>query len=220
MYSICLKVISLLSIMAVVTCDDKDKSTAKNQSSFKEWTISLDNRLGNISISLPGNMDTFFKWTQYTDCGDPCAQTDYRVQSKSLPIFKESGFYFEVLKDSVEQFTIKHTKTATANVTPDTLVVNHFIGKLKSETVENIAGKYLIDTLITINDKPFAVLAYTVTDTANRITIQKLTAITAIQGNGIEFYFECRKKYMDSDSVNFIRNSYAALKTVLIANQK
>ena len=220
MYSICLKVISLLSIMAVVTCDDKDKSTAKNQSSFKEWTISLDNRLGNISISLPGNMDTFFKWTQYTDCGDPCAQTDYRVQSKSLPIFKESGFYFEVLKDSVEQFTIKHTKTATANVTPDTLVVNHFIDKLKSETVENIAGKYLIDTLITINDKPFAVLAYTVTDTANRITIQKLTAITAIQGNGIEFYFECRKKYMDSDSVNFIRNSYAALKTVLIANQK
>ena len=142
------------------------------------------------------------------------------MQSKRLPIFRESGFYYKVLKDSVEQFTIKHAKTATANPTPDILVVNHFINKLKSETIENISGKYLIDTLITINEKPFAVLAYTVTDTANRITIQKLTAITAIQGNGIEFYFECRKKYMDSDSVNFIRNSYAALKTVLIANQK
>ena len=59
MYSIRVKVISLLSIMAVISCDDKDKSTTENQSNFKEWTIQLENNLGAISISLPDNMDTF-----------------------------------------------------------------------------------------------------------------------------------------------------------------
>lgn len=220
MNSVNFKIIFLLSVIAVISCDDKDKSTTENQSNFKEWTIPLENNLGNISISLPNNIDTFFKWTQYSDCGDPCAQTDYRVQSKDLPIFKESGFYFEALKDSVEQFTIKHAKITQANSTPDAMVVNHYLLKLKSETVENISGKYLIDTLITINEKPFAVLAYTVTDTANRITIQKLTAITAIQGNGIEFYFESRKKFKNQASTKFIQNSLVALKTIRISNKK
>lgn len=220
MHSFNLKTIFLLLMMVVISCNYKNTSTSKAPSTFREWAIPLDNSLGNISISLPANLDTFFQWTQYSDCGDPCAYADYRVQSKSLPIFRESGFYFEVLKDSVEQFTIKHAKIATPNSTPDTLVVNHFINKLKSETIDNTSGKYLIDTLITINEKPFAVLAYTITDSANKITIQQLSAITAIQGNGIEFYFESRKKYMDSASVNFIQNSFAALKTILVSNKK
>lgn len=213
------KIIFLILILIVTSCDYKQKYNSVSQSKFKEWTIQLENNLGAISISLPNNIDTFFKWTQYSDCGDPCAQTDYRMQSKSLPIFRESGFYYEALKDSVEQFTIKHTKINTTNGTPDTLVINHFINKLKSETVD-ISGRYLIDTLITINEKPFAVFAYTVPDTANKVTIQKLTAITAIQGNAIELYFESRRKYKESALTNFCVNSFEALRTIHINNNK
>ena len=60
--------------------------------------------MGVFKIILPKHLDTLFNWTQYSDCGDGCAKVDYCIQSKLLPVFKDNGFYWIPLKDSVEQF--------------------------------------------------------------------------------------------------------------------
>jgi hypothetical protein len=207
--------LTLLSTIIIFTsCHDFPKSNDVSRKNLKEWKIPLDNNLGTISISLSDNFDTLFKWTQYSDCGDPCAHTNYRVQPKNFPVFKESGFYYKSLKDSVYQFTIKHAKITFVNPTNDTLVLNHYTHKLKDEAFENLSGKYLIDTLITLNKKPFSVIAFTSIDTTNNAIIQILNAITSIHGNLIEFYFENKMIGKDFGSKEFIQNSLAALKTI------
>lgn len=57
--------------------------------------------MGQLKIELPERFDTLFKWTEYSDCSG-CEHIDYRVQSKKLPVFKESGFVYYPLKDSVD----------------------------------------------------------------------------------------------------------------------
>lgn len=91
-------------------CNSPLKPDINSITKGKEWDIKLENDLGRLKITLPKHFDTLFKWTQYSDCGDGCANIDYRVQPKKLPFRKESGFIYFPLKDSVEQFTVKHSK--------------------------------------------------------------------------------------------------------------
>ena len=208
------KLTLLITLIIFTSCHDSTKSNHESRKNVKEWIIPLENNLGSISISLSDNFDTLFKWTQYSDCGDPCAHTNYRIQQKNFPIFKESGFYYKSLKDSVYQFTIKHAKITHDNSTSDTFIVNQYAHKLKDEEFENLSGKYLIDTLITLNKKPFSVIAFSTIDTTNKAIIQKLNAITSIHGNLIEFYFENKHIGKDSSSKEFIQSSFAALKMI------
>ena len=184
----------------------------------KTWNISLGDSLGNLQIILPKHFDTLFSWTQYSDCGDGCAKNDYRVQQKTLPIFKDNGFYYFPLKDSVEQFTIKHPKIFSPWPFNDTSLVRQFSGRLKSEAFENNGNKFIIDTLLTIGTQHFAVIAFTSFDTAKKATIQMLNAMTSIKGNVVELFFEFRKSYKDTLSNGFIKNSFDALKTIRVSN--
>ena len=157
-------------------------------------------------------------WTQYSDCGDPCAKVDYRIQPKTLPIFKETGFYYHPLADTVEQFTIKHSKSAKPWPIVDTSLVIQFADKLKNEAFENRSGKFSIDTIIKVDSRNIAVIAFESFDTTTKAKVQILDALTSVDGNLIELYFESRKNFRDTASNKFIQTSFDALKSVRISN--
>ena len=174
----------------------------------------MPNNLGDLEVNLSNNLDTFFTWTQYSDCGDPCNLSDYRIQNSTLPIFKESGFIYKTLKDSVEQFTFKHSKILKPWPSEDSIMAKMFIQKLKSEAYENRENKYLIDTILNIDNRKYAVIAYTSYDTTIKAKINILNAATSVKGERIEFYFEKRNSYQDKNSENFLATSLKSLNSI------
>ena len=184
----------------------------------KTWDVKLENNLGIFRITLPKHLDTLLNWSQSSDCGDGCAKIDYRIQSKLLPIFKDNGFYWIPLKDSVEQFTIKHPKLTRQWPINDTSLVRQFSGRLKNEAYENRSDKFLIDTVLKVDNLIIAVIAFNSIDTTKNIKVQILNAMTAIDGNLIELFFEYRKSYKDTVTSNFIQTSFDALRTIRVSN--
>ena len=212
--------IIISTIFFLYACSETNTNAVGKTINGKTWNISLGDSLGNLQILLPKHFDTLFSWTQYSDCGEGCTKSAYRLQNKTLPIFKDNGFIYFPLKDSVEQFTIKHPKRVSPSPFTYTYLARHFLGKLKSEAFENNDKKFIIDTLLTIGNRHFAVLAFTNFDTTKKTKIQILKAMTSIKGNMIELYFEYRKSYADSLSNDFIKNSFNALQTIRVSNGK
>jgi hypothetical protein len=206
----------IIALLLLTACTDRKSTRSDTVSDGRTWNIKLANGLGDLNIILPKHLDTLISWTQYSDCGDPCAKVDYRIQPKSLPIFKESGFYYFPLADSVEQFTIKHSKIAEPWPIVDTSLVSQFAGKLKNEAFENHSGKFIIDTILKVDNRNVAVIAFHSFDTTKRAKVHILNALTSIDGNLIELFFESRKSYQDTASSNFVQTSFNALKTLRI----
>jgi len=212
--------INISIIFFLYACSETNTNAVGTTINGKAWNISLGDSLGNLQIRLPKHFDTLFSWTQYSDCGEGCAKSDYRLQNKTLPIFKDNGFIYFPLKDSVEQFTIKHLKRVSSSPFTDTSLGRHFLAKLKSEAFENNSNKFIIDTLLSIGTRHFAVIAFTSFDRTKQAKIQILKAITSIKGNMIELYFEYRKSYADTLSNDYIKNSFYALQTIRVSNAR
>jgi hypothetical protein len=185
-------------------------------SNDKPWEIKLANNLGTVKIVLPKHLDTLFSWTQYSDCGDGCALLDYRIQPKVLPIFKDNGFMYFPLKDSVEQFTIKHSKLNYAWQMADTSLVPFLMAKLKSEAAKYPSDNYLIDTVIEIDNRLLPVIAFATFDTVNKTTTQYLNTAIPLKENLLRLFFEYRKNYNDTSSKTFIKYSFEALKKLQV----
>jgi len=214
-----MKTLLALSILFLFnSCHTQPKVIIEKSPTGREWDIHLENQLGNITIILPNHLDTLFSWTQTSDCGDECSYVDFRVQPRKLPIFKESGFLYSTLPDSVEQFTIKHSKLNYPWQMSDTTQQNYLRGRLKYEAEKYPSENYLIDTILTIDNRYFPVIGYKTYDTSRKTTTQYLSASTALKNNLLRFYFEYRKSYPDTSSNEFIRNSFRYLKTITIKN--
>ncbi len=208
----------IFTLLFLISCKEKRKVSINSKVDGKVWNIKLENNLGSIKITLPKHFDTLYKWTQYSDCGDGCANYDYRVQPKKLPFFKDDGFYWYPLTDSVESFTIKHPKVTRQWPIDDTILIRQLSGRLKLQAYENKSGKFSFDTVLTIGKNVIATIAFSNYDTANKASIQMLNASMIINGNLIEIFFECRKSYIDTLSKKFIYTSFEALKTIQISN--
>jgi hypothetical protein len=209
---------SIVVLFLLAACTDRKGAQLATIPKGRPWTIELINGLGALHIVLPNRLDTLFSWTQYSDCGDPCAKVDYRIQLKTLPVFKETGFYYFPLRDSVEQFTIKHSKVAQPWPIVDTSLVKQFAGKLKNEAFENHSGKFSIDTILWVDNRNVAVIAFDSFDKTKRAKVHIINALTSVNGNLLELSFESRKSYQDKTSSNFIQTSFDALKTLRINN--
>ncbi len=184
----------------------------------KQWNFHLENNLGNVSIVLPNHMDTLISWTQTSDCGDGCSYVDYRIQSQRLPIFKESGFMWIPLEDSVEQFTIKHSKLNYSWQMSDTAMKRYLYLKLKNEARKYPDVAYVVDTILNIDNRYIPVIGYLTYDSTNKTTTQYLDAITALKNNTLQLFFEYRKSHPDSIGHDFINNSFRFLKSIKIQN--
>jgi|JI6StandDraft_1071083.scaffolds.fasta_scaffold214220_1 hypothetical protein len=210
-----------MTLIFLTSCKEKKNISTDNEFDGKVWDIKLENNLGNIKIILPKHLDTIYKWTQYSDCGDGCANYDYRVQPKNLPFFKDDGFYWHPLKDSVESFTIKHPKVTRQFTKDDTMLIRQLSGILKHNYLyERNVSNFSIDTVFIIGDNTVAAIAFSDYDTSNKANVQMLNAMTVINGNLVEINFECRKSYNDPLSKKFIHNAFEALKKMQINNSR
>jgi hypothetical protein len=90
------KVIAAELLTSCVNRSAKDKEPPlPNESKFV--TTTLRDSLGTVSFAIPARFDTSFTWTNESDCGKSCNREQYRFQPKSLPVFKESGFFTPLL---------------------------------------------------------------------------------------------------------------------------
>jgi hypothetical protein len=220
--AIALKILVSISIIAsLIACDGKTDPTVTPKPIGKNWSIKLDSNLGTLDIILPQHFDTLIKWTQYSDCGDGCAKTDYRIQPKNLNIFLENGFYWFAPKDSIEQFTIKHQKTAQVHPNfNDTTANRVFLETLKSQVFEVPSQRIQVDTIFQTGNLKISALAYQTIDTLHHIRIQIVDAMTDIHGNQVRLTFEYRKSFPDSLGPRFISNSLAALQSMQLSNSR
>lgn len=195
----------LLATLLISSCNKKETGYQK---------LILENNLGVVELKLPSYYDTLFTWIHYSDCGDACARVKYRFQKKDLPVFKETGFHYEPLKDSVCQLTISHLKLMKPLLIADTTLPAQYIVKLKNETFESRFDKFLIDTILKVDDKNFAVIAFESYDSTSKAEIKILKAATDITGNILEFNFELRSSNHDSIASQFLNNSFNAIKSI------
>ncbi len=178
--------------------------------------LTLENNLGEVYFKLPEYYDTSFSWVHTSECGDPCADVKYRYQNKQLPIFKETGFSFAPLKDSVCQLTIVHSKVMKPLAIADSSLPAQYLFAMKKEISAGRATIFVYDTVIKKDGKNFAVIGYEVLDTVNNTMIKVLRSATAIKGNMLQFVFERRNKKDDALSPQFLEQSFDVVKNISI----
>jgi hypothetical protein len=176
--------------MLLVSCDDKsqlEKKTAVPQNS-KLVTTTLRDSLGSVTFYIPNQLDTFFTWTNHSDCGKPCAHEQYRYQRKVLPIFKETGFYYIMPDIDLDQFSVIHSAYFPFRDIIDTAKNFARHGRF----VENLSSDYYSGKVV----------RDTIEDTATKKHFTKVASLTTIKGNDIEFHYELKSK----DTID--RNKY------------
>jgi hypothetical protein len=154
-----MKILFAALILFLTSCNNVSNDS-KTTFNGRTWNIKFEDSLGNIQIVLPNQLDTLYRWREHSDCGDPCNQSDYRIQPKALPFFKDNGFYYFPLKDSVEQFTIKHPKIVRRKGMNDSLftqyessILQYLRQRFKSELSYKTNKKIITDTIVSVNKK-------------------------------------------------------------------
>lgn len=214
-------VLSIITFFFILVCNQPFK--IENQISLpknsKTVQLALVDSLGSVEFAIPSQYDTSFSWTHTSDCGKLCDRIKYRFQTKLLPIFKESGFYWTELKDSINQLTIYHSgeypfrdNEDSNNIfrfhktTKDGILYDSLYKKIKIETVEKIGNRY------------FSIIAYEEFDKRKAQFSKTLTAFTTIRGNIIHFDYQILTQKQDSLYSNFIQNSKILLETIHFSN--
>jgi hypothetical protein len=205
-----------------VSCKENKPISAKNElpENSKIVTIKLIDSLGVVTCSIPNRYDTFFSWTDHSDCGKPCSKEKYRYQSKLLKITKESGFvWLGEPKDSVERFTISHSgyfpfhKEANDSVGA-VAGLGPFKGRLSSNPIN---PEVIFDTIENINGRYFSIIIMESYDSAAQRYIKKVSSLTSLYGNEIEFHYELNTKDTSANTKNFIANSLKLLRTIRLS---
>lgn len=214
----------IFTFLFFISC--QSENSKKNQlellpENSKLHSLNLVDSLGAVSINLPNRYDTFFQWTNTSDCGKGCEKKQYRFQPKYLPVFKESGFYYRMpsnIADSIEQFTIIHSGHFPFYEGPDSSMI-YKINAFKKQNLLVSADTYKItqDTVQRINDRYFSIITIDLFESVKKIYSKKIIGTTTIKGNEIEFRFELLTKKHDSIELNFLKNSIDLMKTLKLS---
>ncbi len=207
----------LLKIIVAIflaSCIDKVQNDTRAivPDNSKFVTTSLRDSLGEVSFSIPNRYDTSFTWTNHSDCGKPCDHEQYRFQPKSLPIFKETDFYYNIPDISVDQFTIIHSGYFPFHSSMDTSKrsIGHepFKSRLASDPHN---GQIKFDTIEKINGRYFSIVCMAGFDSTRQKYFAKVAALTTIKGNEIEFHYDTKSKDIINEK-DFFDNSIEPIK--------
>ena len=208
--------VSILSL-TLIACNLNEKRTAIVIPNTKDTTILLSDSLGNISISVPNNFDTFFKWPPPPDDSRYFWMHKYRFQPKTFPIFKEVGYYYPQLKDSIFSFTIQHYKRSAYYFKSDTsYLFNYYYPSEKKDLLANpmTADANISDTIEFINGNYFAIFSVDLFDSLRKQYSKKLIATSAKNNSIIELHYELLTKLNDSINNYFLKDSRRLLSRI------
>ncbi|RYD83176.1 MAG: hypothetical protein EOP53_01580 [Sphingobacteriales bacterium] len=95
-----MRIFRFLLLICILTSCDHPKKPFIEELTWPKRTVKLDNDLGILSIRLPKEFDTFYKY-DYTD-DNPCSDfRKYKFQNNSFPILKEDGGWVAKNVDSI-----------------------------------------------------------------------------------------------------------------------
>ena len=212
--------------MIVFTSCDHNQKIVTNTNPLCENSkfvmLKLSDSLGIVTFSIPNRYDTFFQWTDWSDCGKPCATVEYRYQSKKNPIFLETGFMYKDLTDSIDQFTIAHSADlyySDGSRGRGTLARTLLIHKFEMDDFKN-RSEYQVkfDTVEKMDDRYFSIVIYQKYDTLKSQYLKCASAGTTIKNNCISFCYTLLTKQNDSVTKTFIDNAKKLLHTIKISN--
>jgi hypothetical protein len=209
-----------IAVIFLTACIDKshNRTSVLVPENSISVTTNLKDSLGKVSFSIPARFDTSFTWTNRSDCGKPCDHEQYRFQPKTLPIFKESGFFYEIPDIAIDQFTIIHSGYFPFHTGMDTSKNlgrhENFKSRLLSDPYN---GKLISDKIESINNRYFSIVYFTGFDTLSKKNFAKVAALTAIKGNEIEFRYDLKTKDAINDK-KFSESSIQLIRTIRISN--
>ena len=187
-------------------------------------TVPLQGGLDTIRLLLPNRYDTSFTWIHYSDCGKPCEKRKYRFQPASLPAFPETGYSYQRLTDSVDQFTIVHNPYILPEDVDDpnnqTFISSFHDHKKWILMHDPSMEKITSDTIEYIGDRYFSIIITEIYDTTTREYIRKLLSSTTIKTGTIDFNFELRTKENNSSTKSFLQEAAIYLRTIRFARNK
>ncbi len=210
------KFISVILLTSCIDSSDKEANAVLLDKSKKMTTVLRDS-LGAISFSIPVRFDTAFVWTNRSDCGKPCDREYYRYQPKTLPVFKESGFFYEIPDILIEQFTIIHSgyfPFHDGDTSKNWVRHGNFISRISNDPNNGIVYS---DTIEKVGDRYFSIVYLNGFDNERQKCFAKVVALTTIKSNEIEFHYDINTK----DTINlkdYYQNSIRLLKTIRISN--
>lgn len=187
------------------------------QENSKSTTTILRDSLGTLSFYIPVRFDTSFTWTNISDCGKPCNHEQYRYQPNVLPIYKESGFYYEIPDIAIDQFTIIHSGYFPFHEGDTSKNIGrheNFKSRLSSTPFN---GTIASDTVEKIGDRYFSIVCMNGFDKKKQKHFAKVAALTTIKSNEVEFHYDIRTR----DTVNlkeFNESSIRFIRTIRISN--
>jgi len=209
----------ILSVLTITSCTSKVVKDSTHANS-RDTTILLKDALGQLKLTIPNRYDTFLVWTQRSDCGS-CGTERYRFQRKRLPIFKESGFYWYDLKDSIDQLTIIHPQYIIVRDSASTdIIKDHhkkMLIKAKSDPMV-YRDKNIFDTLLLINGRWNSLIIASSYDTLTRQYSKAVWGALLQKGNIINIQFSLLTKIKDSTNENFINNSRQQIMRIFQGN--
>jgi len=184
-------------------------------------SLKLSDSLGIVTFSIPNRYDTFFNWTNWSDCGKPCATVEYRYQLKSNPIFLETGFMHKELTDSVDQFTIEHP--ADLHYSDGTFSRGSFARildrqKRDIDALKTFKYKITFDTIEKKDNRYFSIIMCERYDSVQSVYTKSASVTTTIKNNGVSFSYTLLTKDNDSINKTFIENSKKLIQTIKIKN--
>lgn len=209
----------LIFLVSIAACNSKTP-LVDHLLNARDTTIILKDSLGSLKISFPDRYDTFMRWTQYSDCGS-CGTERYRFQSRKMPIFLESGFFWDHLKDSVDQLTVIHQQRLQYRDSSnrDFIKTYHkaFIEDAKVELwVPN--NSTVFDTLQMVSGKWTSLITFEHYDSLSHLYFKGVAGAMLVKGKPIKILFSLLTKRKDLINVEFIGRSKKMMMRIFAEN--
>ncbi|RAJ08233.1 hypothetical protein LX64_00880 [Chitinophaga skermanii] len=183
----------------------------------KKVSLKLADSITTLSFYVPETYDTSFSWICESDCWPACAERWYRFQSKALPIFEESGFFWIDTILHKNELTFKHAYLFPV-YDADTSYHRYYLDRMKEK--ESIFDRTLTNRkFITekINGRYYYIMAAEDTDSIIR---KRLLIHTQVHGELLELEYKIFSKVKDSATDHFIQNSLELLRTMEVSEAK
>jgi hypothetical protein len=174
--------------------------------------IDLINNLGQISLLVPSNMDTFCTWvnTSDYDCGD---KQQFRYSNSDYDLLLEAAYNFFEVPDSMYQLTVAQPKYDKCKDYFKITIDNDFLEDWKAlELINNPKTEILFADLEEFNDRQFAVMAER--ESMNGMNEISLIAFTVIEGQLVSLGYTCYASNCDG----FIDDMKESLRTIKITS--
>lgn len=189
------------------------KATEALPANARLVTVQLQDSLGTASFYVPNRLDTFFTWTDNSNCR-LCGFEVYRLQDKSLPVYKETGFEPRLPQIPMHQFTMKHVRFYPFNKS-DSQSLREAARQFKSEK-EYMQLHTGVDSIISFNNRLWGVVSLSgYYKGRNRFTAS-LNVITQIHGNTIQFEY-LRNQRDSFDTKPYFDSLWPLIRTIQLS---